>query len=98
MTRIRSLILARRDFFFEDPEQRLDGICIYLDGMSKKLHGNPATQRQDREIREKLRHRGYEVFEVPCGHLDDRDAMTRHFYRLGRILLGRDHSEKSKKD
>jgi hypothetical protein len=37
-------------------------------------------------IREELRSRGYEVFEVRFGDLSD-DAMARHFYRLGRILL-----------
>jgi hypothetical protein len=78
------------DFFFHDPTGRLDGICIYLDGMSRHIHGNPATQRRDREIREELRHRGYEVMEIPFGHLTDRDAMVRHFYRLGRILLGKE--------
>jgi hypothetical protein len=81
------------DFFFDDPADRLDGICIYLDGMSRHVHGNPATQRRDREIREELRNRGYEVFEIPFGHLTDRDAMRRHFYRLGRILLGKEAAD-----
>ncbi len=80
------------DLFYEDPADRAEGICIYLDGMGDHLHGNPATQRQDREIREELRHRGYEVFEIPYGHLTDRDAMIRHFYRLGRILLGKEEA------
>jgi hypothetical protein len=62
--------------------------------MSGHLHGNPATQRRDREIREELRHRGYEVFEIPFGHLTDRDAMIRHFYRLGRIMLDRESADR----
>lgn len=82
------------DFFFEDPTGRLDGICIYLDGMSTGLHGNPTTQRHDREIREELRHRGYEVFEIPYGHLSDCNAMVRHFYRLGRIMLDRESADR----
>ena len=81
------------DFYFEDPGGRLDGICIYLDGMSRHIHGNPATQRRDREIREELRNRGYEVLEIPFGHLTDREAMVRHFYRLGRIMLGRESAD-----
>jgi len=80
------------DFFYDDPADRAEGICIYLDGMSAHIHGNAATQRRDREIREELRHRGYEVFEVPFGHLSDRGAMARHFYRLGRILLGKEQA------
>jgi hypothetical protein len=82
------------DFFYEDPAGRADGICIYLDGMSGHIHGNAATQRRDHEIREELRHRGYEVFEIPFGHLSDQNAMVRHFYRLGRILLGRERADK----
>jgi len=82
------------DFYYDDPAGRADGICLYLDGMSGHLHGNAATQRRDREIREELRHRGYEVFEIPFGHLSDRGAMIRHFYRLGRILLGREQAER----
>jgi hypothetical protein len=88
----RPLDSTTPDFSYEDPAGRLEGICIYLDGMSSHLHGNAATRRRDREIREELRHRGYEVFEIPFGNLTDRDAMIRHFYRLGRILLGRDEA------
>ena len=80
------------DFFYEDPNDRLEGVCIYLDGMSGHIHGNPATQRRDREIREELRNRGYEVFEIPFGHLSDRGALVRHFYRLGRIMLGKEEA------
>jgi hypothetical protein len=61
--------------------------------LSRHVHGNAATQRRDREIREELRNRGYEVFEIPFGHLTDRDAMVRHFYRLGRILLDRNSAD-----
>jgi ATP-dependent helicase YprA (DUF1998 family) len=80
------------DFFFEDPSERFDGICIYLDGMSEALHGNAATQRRDRAIREELRARSYEVFEVPYGHLSDPGAMRQLFFRLGRSLLGKDRA------
>jgi hypothetical protein len=73
---------------------RADGICIYLDGMSGHIHGNGTTQRRDREVREELRNRGYEVFEIPFGNLTDQLAIQRHFYRLGRILLGKDQAQR----
>jgi hypothetical protein len=41
-----------------------EGICIYLDGLSGHLHGNPETAERDREIRSWLRNNGYEVIEV----------------------------------
>ncbi len=81
------------DFYYNDPSGRLDGVCIYLDGMSNHAHGTAATQQRDRQIREELRNRGYDVFEIPFGHLTDREAMVRHFYRLGRIMLGRDAAD-----
>lgn len=37
-----------------------------------------------------MRHRSYEVFEIPFGRFSDRDAMIQRFYRLGRILLGKE--------
>lgn len=77
------------DFYFEDPNEVTEGICLYLDGMSGHLHGNPDTQKRDRAIRETLRNQGYEVIEIPVGNLDDRAAMIQHFYRLGRFLLGK---------
>jgi len=81
------------DFYFEDPNGIKDGVCIYLDGMSEALHGNPETAQRDRIIREELRCRNYEVIEITRGQLDDREAMVRHFRRLGRILVGRDRTE-----
>lgn len=81
------------DFHFEDPNGIKDGICIYLDGMSEGLHGRPETAQRDRIIREELRSRNYEVIEITRGQLDDREAMVRHFRRLGRILVGRDRTE-----
>jgi len=38
---------------------------IYLDGLSKHIHGNPVTHEKDRQIREQLRSLGYEVLEIP---------------------------------
>ncbi|MCH9662645.1 MAG: DEAD/DEAH box helicase [Gammaproteobacteria bacterium] len=77
------------DFYFADPNDMVEGICIYLDGLSRHIHGNPATRQRDRQLREELRNREYEVIEIPASELDDRTAMGEHFYRLGRLLVGR---------
>ena len=66
-----------------DPDE---GVCIYLDGLSKHIHGNPETAERDREIRTWLRNSGYEVIEIPANELDDGDAMVRHFRRLANYL------------
>jgi hypothetical protein len=81
------------DFYFADPSGDREGLCIYLDGMSSENHGDPARQRRDREVREVLRNRDYEVFEIPFGDLTDREAMTRHFFRIARRLVGRERAE-----
>jgi ATP-dependent helicase YprA (DUF1998 family) len=86
------------DFFFADPEGEEAGIAIYLDGMSEHLHGNPETAERDRHIREQLRSQGYQVVEIPYGHLSDRQAMRSAFYRIGRFLLGRDDATRIRED
>lgn len=80
------------DFFYEDPEGVDPGICIYLDGLSSRLHGNPETAARDRRMREQLRASRYQVIEIPFGHLTDREQMRRHFFTIGRFLLDRDRA------
>jgi hypothetical protein len=85
----KPLNTTKPDFFFDDPNEDLEGICIYLDGMSKHLHGNSDTAQRDRTIREELRNSDYEVIEIPVGNLDDPQAMAKYFYRIGKILVGK---------
>jgi hypothetical protein len=82
-------------FFALDDEP---GICIYLDGMSGHLHGNPSTQQRDAELRTFLRNSGYSVFEITATQLGDRDAMVRHFQKLGRLLVGAEKAKQVKDD
>ena len=84
------------DFFYLPTTEHYDGICVYLDGMSRELHGNPERQKRDRRIREELRNRGYEVVEITHAQLFDRDAMSQHFYRIGRFLLGKEPAKRLK--
>ncbi|MFV1967439.1 MAG: helicase-related protein [Pirellulaceae bacterium] len=72
----------------DDEDDR--GVCIYLDGMSDALHGNPETAARDQEIRSWLRNNGYQVIEITYVELDDCNAMVRHFKKLGRYLEGKD--------
>ena len=72
--------------FRADHHDRDEGVCIYLDGLSGRLHGNPQTAQKDREIRNWLRGNGYEVIEIIATDLHDRDAMTRHFRKLAGYL------------
>lgn len=74
------------------------GVCIYLDGLSTGLHGNPETAACDREIRGWLRNNGYQVIEITVVELDDRGAMVRHFKKLARYLEGKDLAKKIEED
>ncbi|MBU1700460.1 MAG: DEAD/DEAH box helicase [Candidatus Eisenbacteria bacterium] len=74
-------VIYRADYHEEN-----EGICIYLDGLSEHLHGNPITAEKDRAIRTWLRNHGYEVIEIAVTDLDDRGAMTTHFKRLAGFL------------
>ena len=67
-----------------------EGVCIYLDGLSSHIHGNPETIARDHEIRTWLRNSGFDVIEIAVSDLHDVKAMTRHFRRLARHLNMRD--------
>lgn len=80
----------------DDPDDR--GACIYLDGLSRHIHGNPETQERDREIRSWLRAEGYVVIAISRVELDDHGAMVRHFRKLARHLEGRDLAQQIAED
>jgi hypothetical protein len=58
-----------------------------LDGLSEHIHGNPESRARDHAIRTELRARYDHVFAIPASNLDDREAMSAHFYRIARVLL-----------
>ena len=78
-----------------DPDE---GVCIYLDGLSGQLHGNPETAERDREIRTWLRNGDYDVIEVAANELHDHGAMTRHFRKLARYLGMRETQRRLRDD
>ena len=69
------------------------GTCLYLDGLSAHIHGNLANQQKDYAIRTELRNRNYHVVEIAASDLHDQGAMTGHFYRLARVLLGKNEAK-----
>lgn len=75
------------DVYYADPTGRSDGLCVYLDGMSRALHGDPERGRLDAQIRAALEGRGYEVRAIAQSDLTDRQAMATHFYWIARRLL-----------
>ena len=86
-------VLYRADHHEQD-----EGVCIYLDGLSRHLHGNPETAERDRNIRSWLRNNGYEVIEISANEVDDEKAMVRHFKRLANYLGRPDLRDKVRND
>jgi hypothetical protein len=84
------------DAFF--PAEDFAGLCVYLDGLSAKLHGNAETAARDRAIRDTLRSRGYEVVEISASDLDDREAMARHFGRIAREIMGKEDAKRVREE
>lgn len=82
------------DFFYEDPKEVTDGICIYLDGLSQHIHGNPTTKAKDDAIRSLLRDKDYAVMSLPASHLNDSDAMRDFIYKLARKLVKRSEADR----
>ena len=67
-----------------------EGVCVYLDGLSGHLHGNPATAEADQRIRTWLRNNDYEVIEIAASDLYDASAMASHFRKLAGYLRADD--------
>ncbi len=95
----RSIGTTTPDVFYQGDHHDADeGICIYLDGLSEHLHGNPATREKDGRIRTWLRNNGYEVIEIAVSDLGDVGAMIRHFRRLAGYLHAVDLRETVRTD
>jgi hypothetical protein len=75
-----------------------EGVCVYLDGLSGHLHGNPATAERDARIRTWLRNNGYEVIEIAASDLYDEGAMVRQFRRLAGYLGANELRDAVRKD
>lgn len=92
----RALGSTTPDVFFAGDEDDEDdrGVCIYLDGLSASVHGDPQTAARDQAIRTWLRNNGYHVIEITYPDLTDRGAMVRHFRKLARYLSGRELADR----
>ncbi len=78
------------DFFFEDPTQRSEGVCVYVDGLSAAIHGNAEQRTRDAQIREELQNRDYVVVVIAATEIDDQDVLAGLMGRIARHLLGKE--------
>ncbi len=87
------------DCYYPDQDDEDEpGVCIYLDGLSSHIHGNPTTQAKDKQIREQLKSMGYEVLEIPYTALASKDQMAIFLSRLARWMGNKDKAKTIKQD
>ena len=80
-----SIKSTKPDFYFEDPTTNVQ-LAIYLDGMSKDIHGSVERQRADQMIRTWLEANGIRVVTISAASLDDPVIMDLHKNQIANIL------------
>ncbi len=78
--------------------ERSEGIAVYLDGLSRHIHGNASTGARDKAIRAQLEADGYDVVEITATELFDKEAMAGHLAKIARWLIGKDRANAVKAD
>jgi ATP-dependent helicase YprA (DUF1998 family) len=61
-------------------------VAVYLDGMSRGLHGDPKTAQRDQFIRGMLELDGYSVIVVQSRDLDDPQAVRLHLKNIAQAM------------
>lgn len=61
-------------------------VAVYLDGMSKSLHGDPKTAQRDKLIRGMLELDGYTVIVVHSRDLADAQAVRQHLRNIAQAI------------
>ncbi|NPA53646.1 MAG: DEAD/DEAH box helicase [Aquificae bacterium] len=69
------------DFAYPDKK-----ILIYIDGLSKSIHGNPEQRKKDISLRALAKARGYQIFDLSCQDLYDDVVIETHLYELAILL------------
>ena len=61
-------------------------VAVYLDGMSRGLHGDPKTAQRDQLIRGTLELDGYKVIVVQSRDLNDPQAVRQHLRNIAQAM------------
>lgn len=68
-------------------------VAVYLDGMSRSLHGDPNVARKDQIIRQALEVDDYKVIVVQKRDLDDPQAVRQHLRSIAQAMGREDLAE-----
>ena len=83
------------DLYYEDEVKDIR-LTIYLDGLSKKIHGSEDRRKVDVLIRQQLEALGYDVIEIAYSDLSDPEALKLSLKRIAAKLKRRDIMDKIK--
>jgi len=83
-----SLGIATEPDWVQEPTK----VAIYLDGMSRGLHGDPNVARKDQIIRQAVEVDGYRVIVIQKRDLDDPQAVRQHLRNIAQAM-GREDIE-----
>jgi len=77
------------DVYFDCETEAFEGVCVYLDGLSLRSHGNSRQALRDEILRSTLEAKEFKVIVVPHSDLSDRGAMVTHFAAIARAVKGK---------
>jgi len=69
------------DYAYEDKK-----ILIYIDGLSRKIHGNFQQKKKDSILRAKAKLKGFSVVEISAQGLKDEEYMNEKLEEIGLYL------------
>ena len=81
------------DFYYEDNQKEI-AVAIYLDGLSKNIHGNEERARIDALIRQKLEIMDVSVIEISSTSLNDPEALKLKLALIAAKLKRKDLRER----
>jgi len=61
-------------------------VAVYLDGMSRSVHGDPKRAQLDKVIREMLEQAGYQVIVIQSRDLDDPEVVRQHLCNIAEAM------------
>ncbi|MDO8871597.1 MAG: hypothetical protein Q7V05_02560 [Methanoregula sp.] len=88
-----SIGLTKPDFYYESPDLSVK-VAIYLDGLSRAIHGNEQQQQKDNYIRAVLRSQGVNVEAIAASALDDPEYLRYSLMAIAQALSRKDILEK----
>ncbi|MFH1737955.1 MAG: helicase-related protein [bacterium] len=74
------------DWLFVDPTNPEIRVAVYLDGMSRHLHGDPKQAKKDEILRQAIELDGYKVIIIQSKDLDDPEAMRHHLKNIAQAI------------